>query len=1408
VPQDNRVDYTQYAGRVVFPRGPQDLTSTSVCPACFTPLKTAVCSSCGLDLTHPAAGDLAAASGEAAGVLDRRLSIIGRIRYETAQRLAPQAVQTAAPAMSTPVQAQTAFAANAPVAAPTVLAPTAPAPAAAPTAASAAAPSATVPAPGAPEPVTPTTATNAQPKRSSVQVILLIVGVSLLSIAAIFFLVYAFITFGIVVRSIIIGAITIAAIVVASLLRRKNLRATAEGIAGFGVVLVYLDAFALRVNDLFGLGSADGLTYWGVTLVVSSIAFVLWNRASGLRVPHIAGFAAFAPGVGLLVAGLGNGLNPWTRTFSALAAVALAGLVHPLAARWVPARAGQAPVPTSAGQTPAAHAAVAGTAGQAPAVGTVSAPAATQAPAPTTGLPERIIVLAISSVGALFALGFAFAVEPERPWAPAIALAVLTVIALLHVLVHTRRADAPAAVTAFVLVIAGIGGAAAASAVASGVLRTGDNHAVLLWPAITAAVVAFTLEVLAPRLAQRRGHRPALVATWAAAVVATLALLAPLLVAVYLTVITAVPAVAFGSWHYAPTDQLVEPDAHYVFALAAVAGVTALAAAFWAASGVLVRRRAILVWPVCGVVVLAVPLLSVAWLVIAGWLLAAAIGVALLIATTRRAVPLSLRLPLVIGTIIAGLLGYAASWASTGTWWWGSTVVIGLLLVARLVFRNRVAATTPNASTETPSASTAGSAAVGVKAALLGVAAVVGLVASAALARQLALGDDLAWQLGDSLRFVSLLSIVLVVVSSLLPRVIATLVDRRTLFWIATPVAAASAGTLWVALSAAPESELVSLLLPEYGTSLVLGLVLVGGLLLWAILRSNEPLRAERIAASIAIAPSVYWVVDSFARVIDLPDFARSVAPVTSALIVAAGALAITLVRPSTIPRWAREVGIAVVGVPAVISAVLTHGDATWLVLLLAGITVLVLAISADGLFASASWRRHSGWLALAFATAGLWWRLRGDEVTALEPYVLPIAGALLLIALLVRRADRRRVPASQASGSPATGLGTPDARAPQSPAPGSPMPGAPAPASETPGRAAPAIALGGLLVAILPLAVNGATGELLRAIIVGAVSAALLLVGTLTNGSLTNGTLTNGNRTLRPYLDGAALAGAIGVIVTAFGRAAFLALDRTALGDLRIDGWLVAAFIVLVAAAFGLARPQTDASARLRSVAAQVLGIVAMTGLLVLECTVFHAATLGGLRAIMVVLLFSAILVLAFLTDYPPLTATIGWIAIAYAAVAAIVGIAVGALDPLELGAVPIAIALLAAGAVHLERTPAARSWPFLAPGLLVLLVPSLVATIGDRPVWRLVALGVVAVAALVIGLVLRLQAPFVIGTVIALIHGIATFSHEIRIVYEAVPWWLWLGIGGVILIALAARYEHRIKNLKSAALKLASLR
>src|SRR5690606_11151159 len=134
----------------------------------------------------------------------------------------------------------------------------------------------------------------------------------------------------------------------------------------------------------------------------------------------------------------------------------------------------------------------------------------------------------------------------------------------------------------------------------------------------------------------------------------------------------------------------------------------------------------------------------------------------------------------------------------------------------------------------------------------------------------------------------------------------------------------------------------------------------------------------------------------------------------------------------------------------------------------------------------------------------------------------------------------------------------------------------------------------------------------------------------------------------------------------------------------------------------------------------------------------------------------------------------------------------------PVELLTAPLAFALLTTGSVRLATNPALRSWPWLGPATALLLLPSLLATIGDRPLWRLVGLGIIALAVIVVAVVLRLQAPFILGSLVLLVHAIASLQPQIRAVYELADWYVWAGIGGVLLIALAIRYERRIRDLK----------
>jgi hypothetical protein len=298
-----------------------------------------------------------------------------------------------------------------------------------------------------------------------------------------------------------------------------------------------------------------------------------------------------------------------------------------------------------------------------------------------------------------------------------------------------------------------------------------------------------------------------------------------------------------------------------------------------------------------------------------------------------------------------------------------------------------------------------------------------------------------------------------------------------------------------------------------------------------------------------------------------------------------------------------------------------------------------------------------------------------------------------------------------------------------------------------------------------------------------------LLLVGTFLRRSV--------------YLDAAAAAGAVGVLIAGFARPVALAISGST-DDAALDFWLVASVAVLLVAAVGQSR--RDGAVRAIVAQAAVVGALVLVVLVVLP--VLRHDAHGTARALVVVAVLAGIHVAGMLLERAPFTRPVAWISLALAAVVGIAGSVVGAIDPFEWATAIIALALLAVGAVVLDRYPDAGSWPWLAPGLLVLLVPSLLATFVDQPVWRLVSLGLACVAAILLGAIRRLQAPLLIGSVIVLVHAIRTFSPQLVAVYRLTEWWVWAVVGGAIIIFVAVTFERRMRDLRSVGGRIAALR
>ncbi|MCX5120657.1 hypothetical protein OG992_26080 [Micromonospora sp. NBC_00362] len=138
---------------------------------------------------------------------------------------------------------------------------------------------------------------------------------------------------------------------------------------------------------------------------------------------------------------------------------------------------------------------------------------------------------------------------------------------------------------------------------------------------------------------------------------------------------------------------------------------------------------------------------------------------------------------------------------------------------------------------------------------------------------------------------------------------------------------------------------------------------------------------------------------------------------------------------------------------------------------------------------------------------------------------------------------------------------------------------------------------------------------------------------------------------------------------------------------------------------------------------------------------------------------------------------------------------LAAGGVTVLEAYTLPAAALAVGAGLLALRTRPGLTSWPALGPGLVAALLPSLVSVLAgaDPQPWRRLLLGVAATGAVLAGATRRWQAPVLLG------GGVLTLLalHELARGWDLLPRWIYLGIGGLALVGLAATYERRRRDL-----------
>ncbi|MET4639950.1 hypothetical protein [Mycetocola sp. 2940] len=474
---------------------------------------------------------------------------------------------------------------------------------------------------------------------------------------------------------------------------------------------------------------------------------------------------------------------------------------------------------------------------------------------------------------------------------------------------------------------------------------------------------------------------------------------------------------------------------------------------------------------------------------------------------------------------------------------------------------------------------------------------------------------------------------------------------------------------------------------------------------------------------------------------------------VLGATVVLLAALGLVLFRrrgPGTSPARFAWDGALAIGAALVLVSVWVRPELGWLTLLLLAVSALLVGSGEGGIVSGTSPRRHLAWLGFPLAVAGLWLGLARADATVIELYTLPVAG--LLLAILGITLARRPVRGARAE----------------------------------PGRSA--LLAAALVVGLVPSAIAATGAEPLRAGIVLGASALLIGVGTLAPPVFRGMWLSSVLWT----------AGVAGATIAGLGRA-LLNPD----GDsIPFEIWSGSAALLLLGA--GLLWYRTGDVPGVLAAVAVTASVVVLS---VPTLAVLLTSGVEAWRGFLVLAVACGFVVAASVRDeFAPV---LRWVSIACALVLAGALVATGTADPFELATVPVASALIVGGGIRLTRNGRRGSWTELGPGLLVLLLPSLLADFGvANELWRVVGLGVVALAVFGAGLALKLQAPTLLGAGVVVVHALAQLWPWISGLYGSVPWWLWAGIGGIVLIVLAATYESRIRDLKAAARGVSSLR
>ncbi|WP_137990485.1 SCO7613 C-terminal domain-containing membrane protein [Streptomyces vilmorinianum] len=165
-------------------------------------------------------------------------------------------------------------------------------------------------------------------------------------------------------------------------------------------------------------------------------------------------------------------------------------------------------------------------------------------------------------------------------------------------------------------------------------------------------------------------------------------------------------------------------------------------------------------------------------------------------------------------------------------------------------------------------------------------------------------------------------------------------------------------------------------------------------------------------------------------------------------------------------------------------------------------------------------------------------------------------------------------------------------------------------------------------------------------------------------------------------------------------------------------------------------------------------------------------------------------------------------WTAAALFLTATWVRLAVWDVETPEAYTLPVTVPALVVGVLRRRRDPETSSWVAYGPGLAATLVPSLFAAWADPDWLRPLLLGLAALAVTLLGARFRLQALLVLGGSVLALDGLHELAPYVVQVVGALPRWLPPALAGLLLLAVGATYEQRLRDARRLRERLARMR